>query len=345
LQHLKRFPFRRYIMATTSPTTPPITATPSAAYATLKCGITVIVVIVMVVGIIFSGVFYRHPVWTIDQAMDARLRFAGFHSEYVRVGSYRVHYFVGGKGKPLVLIHGLGARSEDWTPEMPVYARNGFRVYAIDLLGCGRTDRPDIAYTIEEQVDLIQGFLNAVHVEKADVMGWSMGGWVALEFALQHPERVDRLVVMDSAGLKFKTDLSPEILEPTNISQLKRLEAVLIAHRYYIPEFVQRDLLRTMERNRPVVRRTLQSLLLEEGDFAGRLDQLQMPVLLVWGARDELIPPSVGTRMHGAIPQSVLEFYSGCGHLGPATCADRMAPRAMDFLRSQPPMAGGEFHY
>ena len=70
---------------------------------------------------------------------------AGFHSEYVRVGPYRVHYFVGGQGTPLLLIHGLGARSEDWTPEMPVYAKNGFRVYAIDLLGCGRTDRPDIA--------------------------------------------------------------------------------------------------------------------------------------------------------------------------------------------------------
>ncbi|MHB1959322.1 MAG: alpha/beta fold hydrolase [Acidobacteriaceae bacterium] len=332
-------------MATTSPTTPATTATPSAAYMTLKRGITAIVAIVIVAGIILSAVFYRHPVWTINQAMDARLRLAGFHGEYVRVGSYRVHYFVGGKGKPLVLIHGLGARSEDWTPEMPVYARNGFRVYAIDLLGCGRTDRPDIAYTIEEQVDLIQGFLNAVHVEKADVMGWSMGGWVALEFALQHPQRVDRLVTMDSAGLKFKTDLSPEILEPNTVPQLERLEAVLMAHRYYIPEFVQRDLLRTMERNRPAVRRTLQSLLREEGDFAGRLGQLQMPVLLVWGQQDELIPPVVGKQLHDAIRQSVLELYSDCGHMGPATCADRMTPRVIDFLRSQPPMAGGEFQY
>ena len=330
-------------MATTSPTTSPRTAPP--AYATLKRIATVFVLIVMVADIILSVVFYRHPVWMINQAMDARLRIAGFHSEYVRVGPYRVHYFVGGKGTPLLLIHGLGARSEDWTPEMPAYAKNGFRVYAIDLLGCGRTDRPDIAYTIGEQVDLIQGFLSALHVEKAEVMGWSMGGWVALEFALQHPQRVNRLVAMDSAGLKFETDLTPDILEPTNVSQLERLEMVLMAHKYYIPEFVQRDLLRTMERNRVVVHRTLESLLREEGDFAGRLGQLQMPVLLVWGQQDELLPPSVGKQMHDAIPQSVLELYAGCGHMGPATCADRMVPRVMDFLRSQPPMAGGEFHY
>ncbi|MGC1870697.1 MAG: alpha/beta hydrolase [Acidobacteriaceae bacterium] len=331
-------------MATTSPTTPPRTASPAAS-AKLKRGVTVIVLAVMVVDILLSVAFYRNPVWMINQAMDARLRLAGFRSEYVRVGPYRVHYFVGGHGTPLLLIHGLGARSEDWTPEMPAYAKNGFRVYAIDLLGCGRTDRPDIAYTITEQVELIQGFLSAVHVEKADVMGWSMGGWIATEFALQHSQRVNRLVAMDSAGLRFKTNLSPEILEPNTVPELERLETVLMARRYYIPGFVQRDLLRTMKGNRRVVHQTLESLLREEGDFAGQLSELQMPVLLVWGQQDELLPPSVGKQMHDAIPQSVLQLYAGCGHMGPATCADRMVPHVIDFLRSQPPMAGGEFHF
>ncbi len=332
-------------MAVTSPPTPPRAALPSPVYATLKRIATVFVLIVMVIDIILSVVFYRHPVWMINQAVDARLRLAGFHSKYVHVGPYGVHYFVGGHGTPLLLIHGLGARSEDWTAEMPAYAKNGFRVYAIDLLGCGRTDRPNIAYTIGQQVDLVQGFLSAIHVEKTDVMGWSMGGWVALEFALQHPERVNRLVAMDSAGLKFETDLTPDILEPNTVPQLERLEMVLMARHYYIPGFVQRDLLRTMQRNRTVVHRTLESLLREEGDFAGRLSQLQMPVLLMWGQQDELIPPSVGHQMHDSIPQSVLELYAGCGHMGPATCADRMVPRVMGFLRSQPRMAGGEFHY
>lgn len=332
-------------MATTSPTTLTRPVKPSRNCSTLKRVGTALVLMVTMADIILSIVFYRHPVWVINQAMDARLRVAGFRSEYVRVGLYRVHYFVGGQGKPLLLVHGLGARSEDWTPEMPSYAKNGFRVYAIDLLGCGRTDRPDIAYTIGQQADLIRGFLDAVHVEKADVIGWSMGGWVALEFALQHPDRVSRLVAMDSAGFKFETNLSPDILEPNNISQLKRLESVLMARHYYIPGFVQRDLLRTMERNRTVVHRTLQSLLGQDIDLTGHLGQLRMPVLLVWGAQDDLIPPGVGMRMHGAIPQSVLDIYSGCGHMGPAICSDRMVPRVIDFLRSEPPMDGGAFHY
>ena len=332
-------------MATTSPTTLQHAVSASPVFTRLKRIATIFVLIVMVFDMILSVAFYRHPVWLINQVMDARLRIAGFQSEYVRVGPYRVHYFVGGTGTPLLLVHGLGARSEDWTPEMPAYAKNGFRVYAIDLLGCGRTDRPDIPYTIGQQVDLIQGFLNAMHVEKADVTGWSMGGWVALEFALQHPQRVHRLVAMDSAGLKFETKLSPDILEPNTVPQLERLETVLMAHHYYIPGFVQRDVLRTMESHRKVVHRMLLSLLREQGEFAGRLGQLQMPVLLVWGAQDALIPPSAGARLHGAIPQSVLELYPGCGHMGPATCSDRMVPKVIDFLRSQAPMAGGNFQY
>jgi len=303
------------------------------------------VLTLLVAGLVLSILFYKRPLWFVDEAIHARLGLAGFHSEYVMVGPYRVHYFVGGHGKPLLLIHGLGARSEDWTPQMPSYAKNGFRVYAIDLLGSGRTDRPDIAYTMQQQADLVHGFLDAVHVQQADVIGWSMGGWVALEFALDHPRSIRRLVLMDSAGLWFHSSLTQDVFEPRTVPQLKRLEALLIPQPQYLPGFFQRDLLRAMERNFPVVRRTLESMLSEKDQLDGRLNQLGMPVLLVWGTQDLLIPPSVGLRMHHLIPQSVLQFYSGCGHLGPATCAGRIVPKVVEFLHSEPPMTGGTYHY
>lgn len=301
--------------------------------------------ILLVAVIVLSMLFYLRPLWVIDEAMHVRLGLAGMHGEYVRVGPYRVHYYVGGQGKSLLLIHGLGARAEDWTPEMPAYAKSGFRVYAIDLLGCGQTDRPDIAYTMPQQAELVRGFLDAVHVQQADVIGWSMGGWVALEFALEHPDRVHRLVAMDSAGLWFQNSLTPDVLEPQNVPQLKQLEALLMPHMPYIPGFFQRDLLRAMQRNFPVVHRTLESMFSEKNELDGRLDQLGMPVLFVWGAQDSLIPPGVGLRMHREIPQSVLQLYSGCGHMGPASCADRIVPRILDFLHSQPTMTGGIYQY
>lgn len=306
----------------------------------------VLFVLTLLVAVIALGVlFYKRPLWFLDKGMHAHLGLAGIHSKFVRVGPYRVHYFVGGHGKPLLLIHGLGSRSEDWTPQMPSYAKNGFRVYAIDLLGCGRTDRPDIAYTMQEQARLVHGFLNAIHVQQADVIGWSMGGWVAIDFALEHPQSVRRLVLMDSAGLWFHTTLTPDIFQPQTLLQLMRLEALLTPKPRHFPKFFQRDLLRAMQRNFLVVDRTLESMLSDKDELDGRFGELGMPVLLVWGAQDTLIPPIVGQQMHRQIPQSVLQLYSGCGHLGPAVCAGRIVPNVLEFLHSEPPMTGGTYHY
>lgn len=292
-----------------------------------------------------AAVLYLRPLWAIDELLHARLKLAGIDSRFVNVGPYRVHYFVGGHGTPLVLIHGLGSRSEDWTPEMPAYVKSGFRVYAIDLLGCGRTDHPDIAYTIQQQTNLVSGFLKAIHVQNADIIGWSMGGWVALQLAVQNPQVVRRLVVMDSAGLSFKTNLTPEIFEPHTIPELERLESLLVERPPRVPAFFNHALLKAMQRNFPVVHRTVQSMQTGKDLLDGQLGGIQAPVLIVWGQQDALIPPSVGLQMQRAMPQAVLEIYSDCGHIGPATCAGRIVPRVIQFLRSEPAPQGGMHLY
>lgn len=300
--------------------------------------------VIMVWDVIFTIAFYKRPLWVIDQVMHFRLSMAGIHSKFVQVGSYRVHYFVGGNGPPLLLIHGLGSRSEDWTPEMPAYAKH-YRVYAIDLLGCGRTDHPDIAYTIQQQTDLIEGFKAALHLSKMDVIGWSMGGWIALDYTVQHPGSVRRLVVMDSAGLSYKTGFTPQIFEPRTIPQLKQLESLLVPHPHDVPSFFDRALLRAMKKNSRAVHRSVASMLTGKDLLDGRLNDIKVPTLITWGEQDILIPSSVAFRMHEAIPQSILQLYSGCGHLAPATCSGRIVPRVIDFLQSEPPAAGGVHHY
>lgn len=317
----------------------------SRAFLVLKAVAAVLLLALMIADVVFGVLFYRRPLWVLDEAMHARLRMAGVSSEFVQVGPYRVHYFVGGQGQPLLLIHGLGSRAEDWTPEIPDYVNSGFRVYAIDLLGCGRTDHPDIAYTIEEQAEMVQGFLGAAHIEKADVIGWSMGGWVALKLALEHPESVGRLVLMDSAGLHFETSLTPDVFEPRTIPQLNRLEGLLVTHPLRLPEFFDRALLRAMQKSFRVVHRTVVSMQTGKDALDGELERIRGPVLIVWGEQDTLIPPSVGERMHRAMPQSVIELFNGCGHIGPATCAGKIVPRVNAFLHSEPAAAGGAYWY
>lgn len=288
---------------------------------------------------------YTRPMSVADGILRTRLRLAGIDSRYTQVGPYRVHYFVGGQGKPLLLVHGLGARAEDWAPEIPQYAKHGFRVYAIDLLGCGRTSRPNISYSIQQQADLVNGFLDTMHLEQVDIAGWSMGGWVSLLYTLNHPQRVDRLVVMDSAGLLFEATFGPSIFEPKTPQQLAELTALLTPHPDRLPGFVTRDVLRRMGRNAWVIHRTVKTMLAGQDLLDGRLGQIHVPVLIVWGAQDTLIPPSSGEQMHKDMPQSVLELYQGCGHIAPLNCADRIVPNVRQFLDSSPAMAGGTYRY
>lgn len=297
--------------------------------------------------LLFLGamVCYQRPIWVVDQALRLRLRIAGVDSRYVQVGAYRVHYFVGGEGKPLLLIHGLASRAEDWAPEMPGYAKNGFRVYAIDLLGCGRSAKPDIAYSIQQQVDLVNGFLDAVHVPTADVAGWSMGGWIGLEFTLQHSERVSRVVAMDAAGLHYTRDFDTSVFEPKNVQQLDRLYGLIADHPPRLPTFVKRDLVRRLSRSAWIIHRMVESMLTGQNALDGRLNQIHVPVLIVWGAQDRLTPTYLAERMHAAMPQSVLEVYQGCGHAAPARCAGRIVPDVVRFLHNSPPMAAATETY
>ena len=269
----------------------------------------------------------------------------GVHSEYVRVGPYRVHYYVGGHGTPLLLIHGLGARSEDWESAIPIFVRSHFRVYAIDLLGYGRTDHPDIEYSIQQQVDMVHQFLAVMHIQQADVAGWSLGGWVALKLTSDYPEVVHRLVLYDSAGIVFHASFGPKVFTPQNKAQLLRLYRLLTPHPMKVPGFVARDILRIMRKNYWVVDRTIQSALTGKDSMDGKLNTIHVPVLVVWGKDDALIPPETGREMHQQMPQSVLELYAGCGHIGPASCAHRMIPNTVKFLQREPPMTGGSYNY
>ncbi len=174
-----------------------------------------VVAFLLVIVVVAGLLFYRYPLWVADQQTRFHLWREGVKSEYVEAGGYRLHYFEaspgnGGGGTPLVLVHGLGARGEDWAAMIPALAAQGFHVYVPDLLGYGRSPKPDVSYSISLQEETVVQFMQAMHVPRADVGGWSMGGWVAMKLALDHPEMVDRLVIYDSAGIYFPATFGPE---------------------------------------------------------------------------------------------------------------------------------------
>jgi pimeloyl-ACP methyl ester carboxylesterase len=286
------------------------------------------------------------PLGVLWVATQLRLRAAGIHSEfteipYGNVGRVRVHYYIGGVGAPVVLVHGLGSRAADWANLMPRLVRDHHRVYALDLPGYGQSDWPANAhYSIPELTGAVEAFINDQHLARTDLGGWSMGGWIAMRVALDEPQRIRRLMVFDSAGLKFAMNWDPALFEPDSPEKINTFIALLMPSPPRVPGFVERDVFRFVARHGWVVRRNMDSLLTGEGLLDGQLGALKMPMLIVWGKQDHLIPVSVGEQIHHQVPQSEMEIFDACGHLAPNQCAGRVGPVVTGFLDEAAPMPG-----
>lgn len=303
------------------------------------------VVALLLLSCVAAGVIvYCFPLQLADRMARYHLWRDHVQSRYVEAGGYRMHFFEAGEasGTPLVLVHGLGARAEDWAPMIPALAGKGFHVYALDLLGYGRSAHPDANYSISMEETAVVQFMQAVHLTRVDVGGWSMGGWVSLKLALDHPEMVDRLVVYDSAGIYFPATFDPELFTPSNVAGVRRLAAMLTPNPTHMPEFIAKAAVRKLQGNAWVIRRSMRAMTIGHDLLDFRLNNMQVPTLIVWGAQDTLIPLSVGETMHQDIPHSVLNVMEGCGHLTPAVCSRSTVRSTVDFLRAQPPLQGGE---
>lgn len=280
--------------------------------------------------------FLLRPVSYFDGALYVREALDGVKSRTVAVDGYRLHYLVEGpsSGEIVVLIHGLGGRAEDWRNLAPYLARAGFHVFMPDLLGYGRSQRPaNFSYSIRDEAGVVIGFLDALHLQQVDLGGWSMGGWVVQIVAGEAPARVRRLMLFDSAGLHVQPDWDTRLFAPATAGQLDHLEALLTPHPDAIPGFVAKDILRMSRQRGWVVRRAMASMLTGHDVTNSLLPQLKMPVLLVWGLQDRIIPVAQAETMHRLIPQSQLEIAAGCGHLAPLECTGALGPEVVAFVK------------
>jgi pimeloyl-ACP methyl ester carboxylesterase len=288
-----------------------------------------------------AGAFARRPMWCFSTLTRAQLAWSGIHARSLVLEGMDIHYLEGGGGKPVVFVHGLGGQTMDWTPLLPSVVRAGFHVYAMDLPGYGESEKPPArSYSIHEQAQFVEAFLDAVQPGPVTLVGASMGGWIAATVALDAPQRIDRLVLVDSAGFAFKPSFDTALFTPTKPEEVDALLALLIPHPDPIPRFVKEDVVRQVKGRAWVVHRALASMGAGADVLDARFSLLKLPLLLVWGKQDLVTPLTLGEAMHQAAPQSVLEVYDGCGHLAFATCAKRIAPRLVRFLTGHGPSPG-----
>jgi pimeloyl-ACP methyl ester carboxylesterase len=309
-----------------------------------------LVLLVIVLVLAFGITLYEEPLWVQRQDVHLGLFLHRVQSNYVMTPEGRVHYYeaearIPGGGIPIVLVHGLGDRAESWAPMLERLKKAGFHVYAPDLLGYGRSPKPaDSDYSIATEEQFVVDFIQSLGLQKTDIGGWSMGGWIVMKLALDHPEIVDRVVVYDSGGTAFEhAGDAAAAFHPTDGAGIQRLYSLLEPHAPPLPQFVLRDVLRHAGNGQWVIDRSMKSMQTRKDSLDGRLEGLTEPLLIVWGGDDRLIPVAVALQMHKTVPGSELDIVPGCGHLAPKTCPAVVATATADFLKTNPAPSGG-FH-
>jgi pimeloyl-ACP methyl ester carboxylesterase len=260
-------------------------------------------------------------------AAEVEARWASPPSRFVEVDGMRVHVRERGSGPPLLLVHGLAASLftwEGWAAELS----GAHRVIAFDLPGHGLTGpHPEDRYSHADMADFVDHLATALGVTRFSLAGSSMGGHVAARYALAHPERVDRLILVDALGLHreeprpliFRLYGTPIVGNVLTLVSPRFVVAASVRDVYGDPGKVgsalvdrYHDLLRRAG-NREAMRIHL-SLPEEELDPA-QMGKLRMPALILWGARDRWILPRYGERFRDAIPGARLVTFEGLGHV------------------------------
>ncbi len=290
---------------------------------------------------------------------------SSFRLRSVRIHGHDVTYRMSGEGPTVVLIHGIAGSSTTWRAVMPALAER-YTVIAPDLLGHGQSAKPRGDYSLGAYASGIRDLLAVLGQEQGTVVGHSLGGGVAMQFAYQFPERIERLVLVASGGLG--KEVSP-LLKAVTLPGAEYVVPLLL-HRH-IRELVEwpgsqarkvgwrpNDTLAEIWRSYTTLTdrhgqqafiHTVRSVIDVAGQRVSAHDRLYLaeavPTLIVWGDRDRIIPVAHAHTTAESIPGARLEILEGAGHFLPWRNADRFLPIIEDFLSSTTPAHVPEAHW
>jgi pimeloyl-ACP methyl ester carboxylesterase len=259
-----------------------------------------------------------------------------------KVGSHTLYYDEHGKGQPLLLIAGLGETRLSWWKQIEPLSQM-LHVINLDNRDAGDSTLGSAPYTIAEMADDVAGVLQNLNLGSVHVVGWSMGGFIALELAIRNPALVQKLILVStSAGGPTSVHAAPEIsalllrkdgeeIEP----RVRRIFPLLTRQGYMLDHPEDLDQLVHNAQSKPMAiesyKRQLRAVMKREG-VSHRLTQITAPTLVIHGNTDPLIPYENGQYITEHIPDAKLSTFAGVGHLVPIEAADRFNREVMEFV-------------
>jgi 2-hydroxy-6-oxonona-2,4-dienedioate hydrolase len=244
--------------------------------------------------------------------------------KFTNVNGSMIRYLEDGPSdcKTLIFLHGIGASAERWSRVIPTLSRD-YRVIAPDIIGFGYSDKPVVEYTMDFFIDFFESFLDNLGISEASIIGSSLGGHIATEFAIRFPHMVEKLVLVSPAGMMRKsTPTLDRYIMAALYPEYQRVYEVFSEMVYDSNTINQETLMDFVNRmNLPSAKYAFMSTLSGiryAPRLTGRLSNITAPTLLMWGENDTTIPLAEYAHQYNEIPNmEELVVIKKCGHIAP----------------------------
>lgn len=275
-------------------------------------------------------------------------------NNFADVNGIKICYDIRGEGPPIILTHGYGAKKEIWKAQYELVRE--FQLITYDIRGVGKSDRPNMPYTMEMFADDIKGLRDFLNIKKAHIAGRSLGGMISQNFVLKYPEKVDKLILI-TTNCGMPSDDGIEMLKNTQIKDLEELkidpkksffnQARILYHQKFRKEmendpervfhgiFSAESLMneRLIDMPRPQDLSNIAEAI-RNHETIDRLHEIKCPTLLIAGTHDRLTPKSASEIMNQKIPNSMLKIIERAGHFLTLSRAPEVNRIISDFLKS-----------
>jgi 4,5:9,10-diseco-3-hydroxy-5,9,17-trioxoandrosta-1(10),2-diene-4-oate hydrolase len=253
--------------------------------------------------------------------------------KYINASGINTRYWsMGEQGGSFLLVHGFGASVEIWQHNMSALSTD-HRVYALDLVGFGHSYKPNITYTPSTFIRHLDTFITAMNIERLNLVGLSMGGGISIMYTLAYPEKVDKLILVDSAGLGKELILSMRLMSLPIIGELMTKPSRKMAYLFFKPAVLDSRILKgefteTYYRlfSLPGAQQAMLKVLRSVCTIFGprkdalqntmfNLDKITAPTLIIWGKQDAVLPVKHAYFAKERIPNAHLHIFEQCGHM------------------------------
>lgn len=264
----------------------------------------------------------------------------GVVEKYVDLSHGKTRYLEAGTGYPTILLHGVGytAGGDSWFLNIGPLSEK-VRVLAVDFLGWGLGDRLDLEYSFAYLVDFVREFQDALGLDKSNIVGHSMGGWIASVLAYESPNRVNKLVLVASGGTASRTIPSMTEFKPPSRDDIRRqMGARVKAPGVDLDALADEQYERTqqvpgaLEAYQKILRHMNNPLTRQRYNTVRRLPYVTAPTLVVWGRQDSTNALELGENTHRLIPGSKLVIVEDCDHFIPTEKPEEFNRALLEFL-------------